>query len=351
MANFKVKMLKDEKKQPFIPFITKDGVFVNGTDKTLTEELGDLSTLKTQNKDSFVSAINEVFDKPSGGTVDYNELENLPQINSVELKGNKSFSDLGLNAANVPFTDGETFQQKYDSGQLTGPKGEQGETGPQGPEGPQGPKGEQGVPGKDGTGVNILGSYNSLEELQQEHPTGNVGDAYLINGDLYVWSQTSTSWINAGSIKGPQGDTGPQGPKGDKGDIGPEGPQGEIGPKGDTGPQGEVGPQGPQGEQGLKGDTGEQGPKGDKGDPGQGVPSGGTTDQFLVKSSNSDYDTRWKTLNLSSSVDSASTTDIANSNAVKTVNDKFGSIVKIQVGGSQPSAPSTGSILWIDTAS
>lgn len=32
----------------------------------------------------------------SGGTTDYEDLENLPQINSVELTGNKSLSDLGI---------------------------------------------------------------------------------------------------------------------------------------------------------------------------------------------------------------------------------------------------------------
>lgn len=32
------------------------------------------------------------------GTTDYNELDNKPQINSVELIGNKSFEDLGMSA-------------------------------------------------------------------------------------------------------------------------------------------------------------------------------------------------------------------------------------------------------------
>lgn len=31
-----------------------------------------------------------------GGTSDYEDLENLPKINSVELKGNKSLADLGI---------------------------------------------------------------------------------------------------------------------------------------------------------------------------------------------------------------------------------------------------------------
>ena len=57
----------------------------------------------------------------------------------------------------VTFTDGETFQQKYDSGKLrgqtgaTGPKGERGTTGPQGPAGVPGAKGETGARGVNGT--------------------------------------------------------------------------------------------------------------------------------------------------------------------------------------------------------
>ncbi len=39
-----------------------------------------------------------------------------------------------------------------------------------------------------------------------------------------------------------------------------------------------------------------KGAKGDKGAPGQGIPSGGTTGQTLVKKSETDYDTEWKTV-------------------------------------------------------
>lgn len=39
-------------------------------------------------------------------------------------------------AQGVTFTDGETFQEKYDSGELDGPQGKDGATGPVGPAGP-----------------------------------------------------------------------------------------------------------------------------------------------------------------------------------------------------------------------
>jgi len=59
--------------------------------------------------------------------------------------------------------------------------------------------------GEAGTGVNILGSYPTEDDLISSHPTANPGDAYLINGDLYVWDQDNGTWINVGNIQGPAG--------------------------------------------------------------------------------------------------------------------------------------------------
>lgn len=58
----------------------------------------------------------------------------------------------GISAGNVTFSDGETFQQKYDSGELKGPPGADGATGPAGADG------APGAAGKDATinGVNAL---------------------------------------------------------------------------------------------------------------------------------------------------------------------------------------------------
>lgn len=115
-----------------------------------------------------------------------------------------------------------------------------------GPEGPQGPKGDIGA------GVNILGELTGEVELP---PTGSAGDAYVINGDLWVWSYEGT-WANVGNIKGEKGDTGEQG---DQGVQGEQGIQGEIGPKGDKGEQGIQGIQGPPGEKGEPGEGGGSG--------------------------------------------------------------------------------------------
>lgn len=82
-------------------------------------------------------------DIPSGGggtgTNNYDDLSNQPQINGVTLTGNKTSADLGIKqdytASDIAFTDGQTFQQKYDAGELTGPQGPAGADGAQGPAG------------------------------------------------------------------------------------------------------------------------------------------------------------------------------------------------------------------------
>ena len=134
--------------------------------------------------------------------------------------------------------------------------------------GPKGPKGE---------GINIIDYYKREDELLDRHPVGKTGDAYLVNSNIFVWSENDGIWKDAGSIKGEKGD------KGDKGDTGEVGPKGENGnceiidivdtqtldagqmakvtdnfslnthhltiaiPKGDKGDVGPTGPQGPIG--------------------------------------------------------------------------------------------------------
>ncbi|MCL1804354.1 MAG: collagen-like protein, partial [Eubacteriaceae bacterium] len=164
----------------------------------------------------------------------------------------------------------------------------------QGPAGPAGPKGSTGPAGKDGTGVDIKGESDSYESLAAEYPTGQDGDAYLVNGDLYVWAANENDWVNVGRIQGPAGPAGAKGATGAKGADGasfslnsiasysdliehyPAGSAGEafitdagelyawsaadgmwasagsiLGPKGDAGPVGPRGPAGPAGKDGT----------------------------------------------------------------------------------------------------
>lgn len=123
-----------------------------------------------------------------------------------------------------------------------------------------GPQGDQGEPGADGTGVTILGSYESVQDLENAHPTGSPGDAYLVDGDLYVWSATDAAWVNVGTIQGPQGEPGSDGAAGAEVELQTTATHLQWRHVGDsswanlvaladiTGPQGDEGPQGEPGQ-------------------------------------------------------------------------------------------------------
>lgn len=112
-------------------------------------------------------------------------------------------------------------------------------------------QGKQGLPGqdgKDGTGINIIGELQSEDDLPA---VGAPGDAYMINGDLYVWQDNLNVWENVGPIRGPEGksafkiavENGFEGTmqewieslKGEQGPRGPEGPRGLSGQDGKDG--------------------------------------------------------------------------------------------------------------------
>jgi hypothetical protein len=92
--------------------------------------------------------------------------------------------------------------------------------------GPEGPPGADGEKGEAGTSINILGAYPTLADLATAHPTGNLGDGYLVGNNLAIWTTANGGeWIDIGLVRGPQGIQGVQGPigigkKGDKGDKG-----------------------------------------------------------------------------------------------------------------------------------
>lgn len=123
-----------------------------------------------------------------------------------------------------------------------------GERGPIGPQGNPGPAGPPGPKGADGTSFIVMGRYDTLEELQQAHPTGELGYAYAVGDEtdnvVYIWDIDLEAWNEIGDI------------------VGPEGPEG---------------------------------PAGADGADGVGVPEGGTAGQVLAKASDDDYDTEWVT--------------------------------------------------------
>lgn len=132
--------------------------------------------------------------------------------------------------------------------------------GPEGPQGPAGPSGPAGPAGADGAGVAIQGTLSDPDDLPG---TGAPGQAWMVDGDMWVWSTLTDSWDNQGPIRGPEGPAGPAGPAGS---TGAQGPAGIAGPQGTAGPTGAAG---------------------------AGVPAGGTEGQVLAKTSGADHATAW----------------------------------------------------------
>ncbi|WP_333638510.1 hypothetical protein [Tissierella praeacuta] len=65
----------------------------------------------------------------------------------------------------------------------------------------------QGEVGSQGKGINILGKYDTLNELAVAHPDGSELDGgFLVDGHYYYWG--GTKWEDAGLIQGPKGDPG-----------------------------------------------------------------------------------------------------------------------------------------------
>lgn len=64
---------------------------------------------------------------------------------------------------------------------------------------------KKGTDGRDGKSFNILGSYDTVSELIADHPTGSVGDAYIVDSNLFVWDEEHGEWHDSGQIKGDTG--------------------------------------------------------------------------------------------------------------------------------------------------
>ena len=78
--------------------LTNDSGFINNSyhDSTKQDVLVSGTNIKTINNQNILGSGNINIGGGSGGTSDYDQLENRPQINNVTLSGNKSLSDLGI---------------------------------------------------------------------------------------------------------------------------------------------------------------------------------------------------------------------------------------------------------------
>ena len=93
MAQYPIKMLKDENGTPFVPLVAPEAV--KDTQGTNWQTLIDKKLEKTNiiagdNITLSVSGNDITINSQAGGTSDYSDLTNKPKINNVELSGNKS---------------------------------------------------------------------------------------------------------------------------------------------------------------------------------------------------------------------------------------------------------------------
>ena len=221
---------------------------------------------------------------------------------------------------------------------LTGPKGEKGDTGPRGIQGEQGPKGETGSVGPQGEQGPRGDSFRITDVLDNTKLLPDVSTvtdnfAYLVRKNeeeveyedgahLFILLAGNNAWTDNGPFSGVAG---PQGPQGVQGEQGPQGIQGETGSpfqiydtlesfaslpdpttvtnnnvylilkdeEGNVFPIPHIAVLLVASQSWY--DVGSMGTQGPKGDTGLGVPEGGTVGQVLVKNSDTDYDTSWKT--------------------------------------------------------
>lgn len=175
---------------------------------------------------------------------DYNVLDNKPQINNVELTGNKTLDELNIQPKGDYVIDSNYVHtdNNYSDDDKTKLDGLSNYTLP---------KASDSVLGgiKIGDNLNIDGEGKVSVIVTDGEDGATFTPSIDDSGNL--------SWTNDKSLPNPE-------------------PVNIKGPKGDTGEKGE------QGEQGLPGSTG------------PGVPTGGTTGQILSKNSDDDYDTIWK---------------------------------------------------------
>ncbi len=222
---------------------------------------------------------------------------------------------------------------------LTGPKGDKGDTGPRGIQGEQGPQGEtgsigpQGEQGPRGDSFRITDVLDNTK-LLPDVSTVTTNFAYLVRKNeeeveyedgahLFILLAGNSNWTDNGPFSGVEG---PQGPQGTQGEQGPQGIQGETGSSFQIYDTLETFASLPEpstvtnnnvylilkDEEGNTFsiphvavllvasqswyDVGPMGTQGPQGDIGWGVSEGGITGQVLVKNSDTDYDTSWKTL-------------------------------------------------------
>lgn len=205
---------------------------------------------------------------------DYAHLTNKPSINGVELNGDKSLEDLNIKqtytADDIPFADGETFQQKFNNGELKGQDGVSGADGITPHIGDNGnwfigetdtnkpSQGTNGVNGNDGVGV-AKSEVNTSGELVITYSNGDSTNLGKIVGKDGLDGTNGQNGLSAYEIAKNGGFIGTEedwlkslkGTDGVKGEQGIQGVQGEKGQNGKDGTNGTNGIDGVDGKDGI----------------------------------------------------------------------------------------------------
>lgn len=142
----KVKVLLDEHQEPFIPFVTTDAVFKNGSDEKLTDFLDNYIAQKDEQVETFLEEAD----------TDIAEL-----IRQAGVDVNAIIQDL---------------EYKRDHGYFTGPPGPQGDPGIQGEPGEQGEPGAGVVPG--GTTGQVLTKKSDNDYDTEWADASDMSDYY-----------------------------------------------------------------------------------------------------------------------------------------------------------------------------
>ena len=138
--------------------------------------------------------------------------------------------DVLTSADSVTFSDGETFQQKLDSGKL------KGQTGPQGPTGSTGAKGvSMRLKGAWASGTSYVNDGSYIDVITYSGNTYGCIKSHTASSSILPTNTTYWSLLASKGATGPQGPQGLQGPTGATGAKGATGATGPQGPKGDTG--------------------------------------------------------------------------------------------------------------------
>lgn len=254
-------------------------------------------------------------------------------------------ADVQTSADLVFFEDGETFQQKLNSGKLKGADGAKGEKGDTGATGTRGSRWSSGtaITGTSTTATVFPGTGITDALVNDMYLNTSTGNVYRCS---VAGAASAAKWIYSGNIKGSKGDTGAagqdgaDGEKGDKGDTGADGTDGATWLFGTSAPASSSGKDGDwylntsnwnvynkasgnwTQKGSIKGATGSQGPKGETGEAGADGADGAKGD----KGEKGDTGTRGSTITYGTAITGTNTTGTVFSNSGITsalVNDLY----------------------------